>query len=592
MEEEPMTRRALASALALTLLAGVVIASSSTPSYTLTDLGPGHPMAISAVGSVVGSRPDANGVDRAFLWTSVTGQTDLGIADSYATGVNADGVVVGVRYSAGVSHAFRWRDGVATDLGTLSGFASSTAAGVNASGQVVGNCTDDTGSVSRAFLWQSGTMTDLGTLPGFTSTTAVAVNVSGQVIGVCTNSDAGPFTRAFLWQAGTMTDLGTLGGSYTTANAISDSGVVVGASYLDDDVTERAFAWDASNGMRDLGAVEGNECSVATGVNDAGQAVGWSFPMVATWDPDYGWYVGYGPGTATLWSGGDASALAGPDSYAANVNNATAAHGTQVVGEVLGDCGEYVAFVWEIDAGGQLTARALSESLNAAFTGSLYEYPNAINDAGQIALPGQTSSLASRAFLLSPSTLPPVEQALLAPSYVAATAGAERVALTWSTVCCAESYVVKRGTVNGGPYQTIASGLTSAQYADTSAPLGSTYRYVVAAVKGTTVGASSAEIVAAPLPYAPIGLTAKVGTGRAKTQASLKWTASASSNIAHYKVYRTSSTGPVLVATLGTATSWTVTGLSSRTAYSFYVTAVHAGGQESFASNVASVTTK
>jgi probable HAF family extracellular repeat protein len=540
-----MTRRALASALALTLLTGVVIASSSTPSYTLTDLGPGTPSAISAAGSVVGSKPDANGNPRAFLWTPATGHTDLGIADSYAAGVNADGVVVGTMTSStGVQHAFRWKAGVTTDLGTLPGFTESWAAAVNASGQIVGGCSDDFGT-----------------------------------------------TRAFLWQSGTMTDLGTLGGSWSAANAINDSGTVVGSSLLDDETTERAFVWDAANGMFDLGAAAGNDASIAMGVNDAGQAVGWSYPLYWEWDPEFGWYATAGVVTATVWQDGVASALAGSATWAYGVNDATAAHGVQVVGLVDGECG-LAPFVWEIDGGGQVTGRELDESLNAAFAGQLDSYPAAINDAGQIALSGLSSSSEQRALLLSPSSLPPVQQAIHAPTYVAATAGAQRVTLSWSTVCGADSYVVQRGTAAGGPYQTIASGLTATQYVDTSAPLGGTYHYVVAAVKGTMAGLTSPEAVAAPLPYAPTGLAATALTGKSKGQVSLKWTASASGNIAHYKVYRSTSTGPVLVATIGTATSYTVTGLSSRKSYSFYVTAVHAGGQESFASNAASVTTK
>jgi len=536
-----MTRRALASALALTLLTGVVIASSSTPSYTLTDLGPGTPRAISASGSVVGSTWSVSGNQRAFLWTQATGQTDLGIADSYATGVNADGVVVGgMTSSAGVQHAFRWKDGVTTDLGTLPGFAQSWAAAVNASGQIVGACSMDSG-----------------------------------------------MTRAFLWQDGTMTDLGALNWDWSAANAINDSGTVVGSS-MNVDGFESAFVWDATNGMRDLGAAAGSTSSIAMGVNDAGQVVGYSYGMFLI-DYDWQWVEGFT--TATLWQDGVASALAGGGTWAYGVSDATAAHGVQVVGLVDGECG-YAPLVWEIDGGGQVTVRELDESLNAAISGQLDYLACSINDAGQIALSGVSNSSDERVFLLSPSSLPPVQQAIHAPTYVAATAGAQRVTLSWSTVCGADSYVVMRGTAVGGPYQTIASGLTSAQYVDTSAPLGGTYHYVVAAVKGTMAGVTSPEAVAAPLPYAPTGLTAKTGTGKAKNQITLKWTASASGNIAHYKVYRRTSTGAVLLATLGTATTYTVSGLSSHATYSFYVTAVHAGGQESLASNVASAATK
>jgi hypothetical protein len=56
-------------------------------------------------------------------------------------------------------------------------------------------------------------------------------------------------------------------------------------------------------------------------------------------------------------------------------------------------------------------------------------------------------------------------------------------------------------------------------------------------------------------------------------------------------VYGLASTGDVLLATVGSSTYFTVSGLSHRTTYSFAVTAVHAGGQESFMSNTATATT-
>jgi chitin-binding protein len=65
-----------------------------------------------------------------------------------------------------------------------------------------------------------------------------------------------------------------------------------------------------------------------------------------------------------------------------------------------------------------------------------------------------------------------------------------------------------------------------------------------------------------------------------------------SQNVAHYRVYRRTSAGNVLVATVGPVSSCTVSGLARRTTYNFFVTAVHTGGQESFVSNVVSVRTQ
>jgi probable HAF family extracellular repeat protein len=541
-----MTLR-IASVLTLLLLGGIVAwsATGTTPSYTLTDLGPGIGYAVNDSGVVVGVTYHAGGYPRATLWSPATQQaTDLGIFDSLATGINADGVVVGYSSSGGVRRAFRWEDGVATDLGTLPGFTGSAATGVNASGQIVGSCYDQ-GGLSRAFLWENGVMTDLGTLGGWSSS-AAAINDAGTVVG---------WSEANGW-------------------------------------TQHAFAWDAAGGMRDLGAA-GYEHSAAAGIDASGHAVGLSFSF-------YGSYEGYGvTGTATLFDGGAAIALPGPESDAYGVRDATADHGVQVVGANYNywDPGSpYSAFLWEVDSAGQVTAHDLNDLLDAPFSGELMG-ATAINAAGRIVALGYASFVVGtpqhagtpwHVFVLTPSTLPPVRQALHSPAYFTAVAGSERVSLSWSAVSGADGYVVQRGAAPGGPYQTIATGLTQTMYSDTSAPLGSTYYYVVAGVEGTMVGSPSAEAAAAPLPYPPTNLAAKAGKLRSKDRVDLRWTASASNNVAHYKVYRS---GNYLVATLGRATSYTVTGLARRTTYSFWVTAVHAGGQESLASNVATVVT-
>lgn len=86
---------------------------------------------------------------------------------------------------------------------------------------------------------------------------------------------------------------------------------------------------------------------------------------------------------------------------------------------------------------------------------------------------------------------------LPAPSGLAAAAGNGQVALGWTAAAGAESYTVKRTTRSGGPYVTLASGLTSTTYADNTVINGTTYYYVVASA--TAGGASaSAEVAATP----------------------------------------------------------------------------------------------
>lgn len=200
----------------------------------------------------------------------------LGGSYSYAFGVSPDGAVVGTSATAGgTDHAFLWRNGTMTDLGTLAGTEGVSAArGINQHGEVVGESSTGDGQ-SRAFLWREGVMTDLGTLngDGFGTSAAQSINGLGQVVGYSSSPTA--TQTATLWQNGAITDLGTLGGSFSAAYDINNSGQVVGSSRVSPESDDHhAFLWQ--NGvMTDLGTL-GGPFSHAQGINEDGDVVGWS----------------------------------------------------------------------------------------------------------------------------------------------------------------------------------------------------------------------------------------------------------------------------------------------------------------------------
>ena len=147
----------------------------------------------------------------------------LGGLPSHGLDLNERGQVAGWSETAtGTSHAFLWHRGETTDLGTLGGGTSRPGVDaalpgstwtpprptrvLNERGHVVGTSETATGA-THAFLWRRGEMTDLGTLGGPTSA-AVAVNDRDQVVGFSTTASGA--THAFLWQRGEMTDLGAL----------------------------------------------------------------------------------------------------------------------------------------------------------------------------------------------------------------------------------------------------------------------------------------------------------------------------------------------------------------------------------------------
>jgi hypothetical protein len=81
-----------------------------------------------------------------------------------------------------------------------------------------------------------------------------------------------------------------------------------------------------------------------------------------------------------------------------------------------------------------------------------------------------------------------------APDGLVAAAGPGQISLAWNPVADATGYKVMRSAVSGGPYMTIASGVTATSYVDTAVTNGTTYYYVVSALYGTVPGADSLEV--------------------------------------------------------------------------------------------------
>jgi len=165
--------------------------------------------------------------------------------------------------------------------------------------------------------------------------------------------------------------------------------------------------------------------------------------------------------------------------------------------------------------------------------------------------------------------------------------------LSWSAVtapsgCTITGYTIYKAGVSIGTS-------TSTSFAVTGLTASTTYTFTVAATDAAGTGAQSSSISVTTLanvsctsvPSAPTGLAA---SGTTNTSTTLNWgavTPPANCTISGYTVYK----GGVALATVSSGTSYTVTGLTANTTYSFTVAAVDAAGSSSQSSSVSVTTT-
>ncbi len=176
-----------------------------------------------------------------------------------------------------------------------------------------------------------------------------------------------------------------------------------------------------------------------------------------------------------------------------------------------------------------------------------------------------------------------------APANVNATPGNSQVSLSWDASAWAYSYTVLRSITNGSGYTQVATGIIGTSYTNTGLVNGTTYYYVVRAVNDLGTSGNSFQASATPAwdtiaPSVPGGLIASNVT---TTSITLTWTASTDDiGVTGYDVFRDG-----VKITAVTATGYSDSGLTPKTAYAYTVKAKDAAGNISNASSVLAVAT-
>ncbi len=199
---------------------------------------------------------------------------------SHVSGINRYGAAVGgycptgCNIQAGV-HGFLYQSGKLTNIDYPLPNTTTTANGINDLGQIVGGyCPNSTvcpaGAFSPAFfgfLDDNGVFTSL-LYPGALDTQANAINNTGQIVGIYDINDTGP--HSYLYADGLYTNIDYPGSNYTVASAINNAGVVAGL--YADQITIHGFTY--SNGIFTSIDAPGGYATTVTGINDRGDIVG------------------------------------------------------------------------------------------------------------------------------------------------------------------------------------------------------------------------------------------------------------------------------------------------------------------------------
>lgn len=259
-----------------------IVGAIETPGCGAGGLAPITATAINDEGVVVGYFFDCSFSAKPFMWSQESGFVALplpsGVSEARAEDINNHGEIVGTLSRPGVgSRAFRYKDGVWTELPPTGSGLASNAEGMNDDGWVAGYrlIGSELEVDQKAILWRSETVQELSSPNRGES--ARAVDVNEQLITTGTFGGL-IFGRAFLWEGDQATVIPPVtGGTSSVGQAIQNDSSVTGYSYIDVEGGDVPISsWAFRNGQHtELGALpRAKHRTIASDANDLGQIVG------------------------------------------------------------------------------------------------------------------------------------------------------------------------------------------------------------------------------------------------------------------------------------------------------------------------------
>lgn len=239
--------------------------------------------------------------------------------------------------------------------------------GMNSLGQVVAEGVISSGKTQRrVYFWNSFTSepVDIGSMPGYPYATARAINNRGQVIGLVERPDG--TQRAFLWDAvNGMQFIGPEFVSYDpigpafTPLGLNDEGTVVGFGRLVAGQPNQVLVWTREAGL--VAPREGSTESRAVDINNSGEMVG--AEAVNLGMSTRGWYAAPGESPISMHYLKKHGSI--DHTLPADINN---------LGQSVGSSSDtgFQGFIWDRESGMR----------NIGTLGCKDSYPTSINDHG------------------------------------------------------------------------------------------------------------------------------------------------------------------------------------------------------------------